>query len=264
MAFAELKARQSIIWGSGPYEPITELTRGVHDALLGTLEPRAGQRWLDVATGTGAVALRAAAAGAEVTGIDLAPALIEKARTKAAWQGLAVRFEVGDAEELPFPTASFDVVCSAIGTQFAPDHAAVARELARVCRQRGRLGLACWVPDSVVARMFAVMRPFAPPPPPGAGNAFDWGRPEYLSEQLGETFELHYDERVLPVVADSGQAMWELFVDAYGPTRTLAASLEPERREELRRAWVELFERDRSGGAIRQAWRYLLVRGIRR
>ncbi|HEY8513907.1 MAG TPA: class I SAM-dependent methyltransferase [Candidatus Binatia bacterium] len=264
MAFAELKARQSVMWGAGPYEPIVELTRGVHDVLLARLEPRPGERWLDVATGTGAVALRAAMAGADVTGIDLSPALIEKAKSKAVWQGVMARFEVGDAEALSAPSASFDVVCSAIGTQFAPDHGAVARELARVCRKGGRLGLACWTPDSVVARMFAVMRPFAPAPPPGAGNTFDWGRGDYVEKLLGESFALDFEERVLTVVAESGEAMWELFVEAYGPTRTLAASLDPERREELHRAWVDLFEADRSAGAIRQAWRWLLVHGVRR
>src|SRR5690606_28056946 len=123
---------------------------------------------------------------------------------------------------------------------------------------------ACWTPDSVVARMFAVMRPFATTPPPGAGNVFDWGRPDYVDALLGSGFEPRYEERTLAVVADSGEALRELFSDAYGPTRTLAASLEPERREALRRAWVELFEADRSGGAIRQGWRYLLVHGVRR
>ncbi len=264
MGFAELKARQSVVWGSGCYEPLVELTSGVHTALLEMLAPRQNERWLDVATGTGAVALRAARAGADVTGIDLAPALVETARRKAAQLGLEVRFGVGDAEALPVDGARFDVVCSAIGTQFAPDHAAVARELARVCRPGGRLGLACWTPDSVVARMFAVMRPFAAPLPPGAGNIFDWGRPDDVDALLGSSFELRCEERTLPVVAASGQALWELFSDVYGPTRTLAESLDAEHREALRRAWVDLFEADRDGDAIRQEWRYLLVHGVRR
>jgi SAM-dependent methyltransferase len=264
MAFDELKAKQRVMWGSAPYEPVVELTKGVHTALIDALEPRQGEQWLDVATGTGAVALRAAKAGARVRGIDLSPELIEIARAKASRDGLEVHFEPGDAEALPVDDAAFDVLCSAIGTQFAPDHNAVARELARVCRPGGRLGLACWSPDSVVAGMFGVMRPFQPAPPAGVGNPFDWGRAEHVEALLGASFTLETEVRALPIVAESGQLVWETFVQAYGPTRTLAASLDEARREALRQAWVELFERDRRGDAIRQSWRYLLVRGIRR
>jgi ubiquinone/menaquinone biosynthesis C-methylase UbiE len=153
MPFEELKSRQSVMWGSGPYEPIVEITKEIHHALVEALRPQTGERWLDVATGTGAVALLAGRAGADVTGLDLSPVLIETAKGKAAAEGLGVDFEAGDAEALPYDDASFDVVCSAIGTQFAPDHAAVARELARVCRPGGRLGLACWTPESGVAAM---------------------------------------------------------------------------------------------------------------
>ena len=190
MPFEELKTRQSAVWGSGPYEPIVEITTEVHDALVEALAPQPGERLLDVATGTGAVALLAARAGAVVTGLDLAPDLVERAREKAAAAGLEVTFEAGDAEALPYADGSFDVVCSAIGTQFAPDHEAIARELARVCRQGGRLGLACWTPESGVGQMFGVMRPFMPPPPEGAGNIFDWGRPEYARRLLEDDFEL--------------------------------------------------------------------------
>jgi SAM-dependent methyltransferase len=190
MSFEELKARQSVVWGSGAYEPIVEITSEIHEALVAALDGGSGQRWLDIATGTGAVALRAARAGAEVTGVDLAPALIELAGKNAAAQGLNVRFQTGDAEALPVEDASFDIVSSAIGTQFAPDHRAVARELGRVCRSGGRLGLACWTPTSGVAAMFKVMAPFMPSPIPGVGNVFDWGHPDYVQELLGGTSSL--------------------------------------------------------------------------
>ena len=125
MPFEELKARQSVVWGSGAYEPIVEITSEIHEALVAALHGQPGQRWLDIATGTGAVALRAAKTGAEVTGVDLAPALIEIARRNAATLGLNVRFETGDAEALPYEEASFDIASSAIGTQFAPDQSGV-------------------------------------------------------------------------------------------------------------------------------------------
>lgn len=264
MPFEELKARQSTMWGSGPYEPIVEITHEVHDALASVLAPQPGERLLDVATGTGAVALLAARAGAVVTGLDLAPDLIERARAKADAAGLSVTFEAGDAEALPYGDGAFDVVCSAIGTQFAPDHAAVARELGRVCRPGGRLGLACWTPEGGVGQMFGVMRPFMPPPAEGAGNIFDWGRPDYARGLLEGDFELEIEERDTPFHAESGEAIWERFVTNYGPTKVLAASLDDDRREELHRNWVDFFEGFRDGDEVVQSRTYLLITGTRR
>src|SRR5687768_12840387 len=132
--FEELKAKQSVMWGNGPYERITDLLTESQEGLVAALKPQAGERWLDVATGTGAVARMAARAGAEVTGLDLAPDLIETARRQTEAEGLSIHFDVGDAEALPYEDGSFDVVVSTFGVMFAPDHAAVARELARVTR----------------------------------------------------------------------------------------------------------------------------------
>ena len=264
MPFEELKARQSMMWGAGPYEPIVEITKEIHHALVDALDPRQGERWLDVATGTGAVALLAARAGANVVGIDLSPALIKTAKFNAATKGLEIRFEAGDAEALPYDDASFDVVSSALGTQFAPDHAAVAHELARVCRPGGRLGLACWTPESGVAGMFAVMRPFMAPPAPGQGNIFDWGRPDYARDLLGDAFELELETRDTVLRAQSGEEVWELFSSAYGPTKALAESLDEERREELHTKWNEFFDGFRENGEIVQSRTYLLVTGTRK
>lgn len=264
MAFQELKQRQSVVWGAGEYEPIVEMTKDIHARLVEALEPKPGERWLDAACGTGAVALRAARAGADVTGLDLAPALIETARRKAVAEDLDVTFEVGDAEDLPYEDASFDVVVSAIGTMFAPDHQAVARELARVCRPGGRLGLANWGTGPGAADIFRLMAPFSPPPPPGAGKPFDWGREEHVRELLGDAFELEFGTEETPLVDESGEAVWNRLSTAYGPTKTLVASLEPERREELRRTMVEFFETHRQDGGIHQRREYLLVLGRRR
>ena len=263
MSFEELKARQSVMWGSGPYEAIVDITSEIHEALVDVLDAKPGQRWLDVATGTGAVALRAARMGAEVTGVDLAPALVALAKENATAAGLRVRFETGDAEALQFEDASFDVVSSAIGTQFAPDHRAVADELARVCRPGGRLGLACWTPTSGVADMFAVMKPFMPTPPPGVGGTFDWGRPEYVQQLLGAEFDLTIKERDTVLRAESGEEVWETFATAYGPTKTLVGSLDDERREQLHRDWVALYENCRAGDRIEQSRTYLLITGTR-
>jgi SAM-dependent methyltransferase len=264
MAFEELKRKQSAVWGSAPYEPIVDITAAIHERLVETESPRPGERWLDVATGTGAVALLSARAGAVVTGLDLAPELIDTARRRAAEQGLEVRFDVGDAENLPYDHASFDVVVSAIGIMFAPDHAAVAHELSRVCSPDGRLGLASWTPDSGVAEMFRVMGPFQPPAVPGVGNPFEWGDEQHVRALLDDSFELEFRREDTTLEIESGEAAWQLFVTAYGPTKTLYDSLDEERREELQREFVALYERHRVNGGIRQPRGYLLVHGSRR
>src|SRR5437870_13683624 len=129
MAFEELKQRQSVVWGSAPFERVAARAADIHDHLVAELDPKRDERWLDVGTGTGAVASRAARAGAAVTGSDLAPALIETAKRLAAEEGLEITYEVGDAEELPYGNADFGVLSSSFGAIFAPEHKAGAKRL---------------------------------------------------------------------------------------------------------------------------------------
>jgi len=263
--FAELKARQAVAWGAAPFERIADTMSDVHDRLVARLARRPGESWLDLATGTGPVALRAARAGATVSALDLAPTLIATARRLAAAESLAISFEIGDCERLPYPDGTFDVVASSLGVIFAPDHAAVASELARACRGGGRLGLACWRPGGGAAHMTGLVMSFHPtPPPPDAGNPFDWGREQYVSERLGDAFELEFVAGNSPHAAASAEAIWELYVTSAGPMKTLADTLEPGRLEELHRAFVALLEDHLEGGRIRFPREYLLVLGMRR
>ncbi len=262
MAYEELKGRQSKMWGNGPYQNVTETITDIHEVVVERLRPQGGQRWLDLACGTGAVAERAAAAGASVTGIDLAPALIATARERAEDLGLEIDYRVGDCEALDIPDASFDVVSSTCGIMFAPDHAATAAELARVTKPDGRIALANWTPTGGLARMFKVMAAFQPAPPPS--SPFDWGDQARVSDLLGAAFDLDLEEHVSTLRIPSGEAYWELFSTSYGPTKTLAESL-GERREELHRAWVDFFEENyRVNGEIAHTREYLLVLGTRR
>ncbi len=263
MTFEELKRKQSVMWGTGTYDRISQTVADVHEALVSGLRPQPGEPWLDLATGTGQVAFRAARAGAAVTGLDLAPALLETAQRLAAENGLSIRFDAGDAEHLPYEDASFDVVSSSFGAMFAPDHAAVARELARVCRPVGRLGLATWRPDGGVGDLFRVMAPFQAPPPTGVGDPFDWGREDYLADLLGNWFDLDFVEGDNRLRATSGEEVWGLFYSSYGPTRMLADSLDPQRREEFRRAFVDYYEGSRVDGGIDNSRTYLLTFGRR-
>jgi ubiquinone/menaquinone biosynthesis C-methylase UbiE len=259
MSLDERKRSQADQWSAAAYEGMAEVTAGLHDHLVERLAPVAGERWLDVATGTGAVALRAARAGADVTGVDIAPGMIDTARRLARERGLDVRFDVGDAEALAFPDASFDVVCSAIGAVFAPDHAAVARELARVTRPGGRLGLVAWRPNPEEDAVFA---PFRAPAP--GDDADDWGREAYVADRLGGAFALEFAEGDAPEVAATPDEVWNRWMRSMGPAKTLAESLDPERREALRARFIAHCERHRDANGVRLPNPYLMILGRRR
>ncbi len=263
MAFEELKQRQSLMWGNGPYQRITETIVDIHELVLARLDPKPGERWLDLACGTGAVAERAARAGADVVGIDLAPALIESAQERSEQQSLEIEYRVGDCERLDdVADKEFDIVSSTCGIMFAPDHEAAARQLARVVRSGGRIGLANWTPEGGLGQMFRMMAPFQPSPPPS--SPFDWGREERVRELLGEAFELEIEEHVSTLETRDGEEYWQLFSTSYGPTKTLVESL-GDRREEFRDTWIEFFERNfRDDEHIVHPREYLLILGTRR
>jgi SAM-dependent methyltransferase len=263
--FEELKMRQAVIWGSAPWERVAADAADIHDDLITRLGVTPGARWLDLATGTGAIALRAARRGAVVTGQDLAPRLIHTARRLAAEAGVEVVFDVGDCEQLRYPDASFDVVSSAQGVVFAPDHRAVARQLTRVCRPGGRTGITTWRPGGSIAEQLQLLARFSPPPPPGAGAPLDWGRPDYVTGLLGGTFDLQFFEGQSPQRGSSPQALWDLFSTSVGPLHALTASLDDDRRRELKTAWMEYFGRYRiDGGAVAAPREYLIIVGTRK
>ena len=265
MPFEELKQRHSVVWGTGPYQNITDTITDIHAVVIERLDPQPGVKWLDLACGTGAAAELAAERGADVTGIDIAPALIETAKERAAERGLDIDYRVGDAEQLELEDASYDVVSSTCGVMFAPDHEATARELARVVKPGGRIGLVNWTrAEDGLAALFRIMKPFQPPAPEGVGYPFDWGDEQHVRELLGEAFDLELEGGVSPLQLPSGEAYWELFSSSYGPTRTLAENLDDERREELRRSWVEFADSLSSNGGIEHRREYLLVLGTRR
>jgi SAM-dependent methyltransferase len=264
MAFEQLKERQRYAWGNGSFEKIAETGTEAHDDLLDSLAPRAGERWLDVACGTGAVAFRAAEAGADVTGIDLAPAMIETAKRLAREEHVDVVLQVGDAENLSFDDGSFDVVTSGFGVMFCPDERKAAAELARVTKSGGRLGLLTWVPESGVGRLFGAIQPFQPPLPEGAARPLDWGREEHVRELLDDAFELAFHEGDMPLEAESAEEVWELFSTSFGPVKTLWEMLESPRREEFRQAFIDFHEGFRRNGGVLMERKYLVTIGKRR
>jgi SAM-dependent methyltransferase len=264
MAFEELKERQRLAWGAAPFEHVAAQGANIHDHLVRELDPRPDEEWLDVATGTGAVAVRAARAGAQVTGLDLAPPLVETAKRLAAEEGLQITYEVGDAERLPYRDGSFDVVSSSFGAIFGPDHAAVAHELARVCRPGGRLGLAVWEPEGGIGDFMRIVAGFQPPPPEGAGNPLDWGREEHARRLLGRDFELRFVRGNDPQLGESPEQLWQLFLSSFGPLKVLHASLDDGRREELHRSFTDFYAGHSKNGRVEAPREYLLVLGTRR
>jgi SAM-dependent methyltransferase len=263
MAFEELKAKHSVVWGAGPYQRVTDGLADAHAHLISFTPPRYGERWLDVATGTGAVALRAAADGAAVTAQDIAPELVSIADERAIESGLTVDFRTGDCEAMPFEDGSFDTVSSAFGHMFSPDHAASAHEIARVCRPGGRVALLTWHPTQGVAELFAILKRYQQPPA-GAGSPFAWGDPDGVAELFGETFDLGFAKGESWHRAESAEALWRIFREDYGPTKVLADSLDPEQRAQLERECIEYFDTFRlADGTV--AWRrsYLLTTGLR-
>jgi ubiquinone/menaquinone biosynthesis C-methylase UbiE len=250
------------IWALGDYEQIAQRFGPIHDRLVAALAPAAGERWLDLATGTGEVALRAARAGAQVTALDLSEPLLEQARLKAAAEELPVDFVFGDVQSLPFGDAAFDVVSSTFGLVFAPDRDAVAHELARVMRPGGRLGLTAWRRRDGQAALYERFRPDDEPPPP---DHTDWGREELVDQLLGDAFELELDEGLWYLEEDSPAALFELMTAAAPPTIALLRRLDPERRDAYRKAQIEYWEQFiDADGRVREPWRYLFVRGTRR
>jgi len=248
------------VWGQADYELIARQFAPIHDDLVARLAPEAGERWLDLATGTGDVALRAARAGAEVTGLDIAPVMLERARAKADAAGLEIRWDEGTAEELPYEDGSFDVVSSCFGIIFAPDHEAVARELGQVCRRGGRLGLANWRPNE---GLHAIYAKFMPDEVQDSASG-QWGDEAHVEGLLGEAFDLSFDERVWCLEGESPEAVWETMVSGAPPVKALVESLSEDQLASFRAAMLEHWSGFRGEDGVSEPRRYLVVTGTRR
>ena len=212
------------------------------ELLCEAVDLRSGDKVLDVATGSGNAAISAARRFCEVTGMDLTPENIEHARRRAEAEGMNIVFEVGDAEDLPYPDASFDVVLSTIGVMFCPNQEKAAGELLRVCRSGGKIGLASWTPDSFTGNMLKTAGKHVPPPP-GVKPPPLWGTEERLQELLGESVSsLQPTRRIYNFRYPSAEHFVGWFRDYYGPTVRAFAALEPEGQDALARDLKELVE----------------------
>jgi SAM-dependent methyltransferase len=194
---------------------------------------------LDVACGSGNAALAAARRFCQVVGVDYVPALLDRARQRAQAEGLEATFQEGDAEDLPFPDASFDVVLSACGAMFAPDQERTAAELLRVCRPGGRIGMVNWVPDGYVGALFRTIGRHLPPPP-GLRPPVRWGSEEGLRELFGPDVTISAPRRTLRWRFPSAEHQAEFFATFYGPTNRALATLGADRAADLKADMVKV------------------------
>jgi ubiquinone/menaquinone biosynthesis C-methylase UbiE len=260
------KGAERAMWALGDYHRFAKATVWELGPVLVTACGVApGQRVLDVATGTGNVAIRAAEAGADVVASDLTPEHFEAGRGEARARGVELEWVAADAEALPFGDGEFDVVTSSLGAIFAPDHQAVANELLRVCRPGGTIGMINFTPEGLAGDFFGCLARFAPPPPEGTQPPLLWGSERHVRELFGDgvgSIELtrgSYVER-----AASPQAYVDLFRETFGPIIALRSALvdESARATALDRAFLELAVRANGGepgGPAEYRYEYLLV-----
>lgn len=262
----ELKKAHRATWAAGEYAAVAEhIDEAPPRSLLEKVPTGPGQDVLDVATGTGNLALQAAAAGARVVGLDLTPELFEEARRRAADAGAEIGWVEGDAEQLPFEDASFDRVYSVFGVQFAPRHAEAAAEIARVCRPGGRIGIVNWTPAGAIGELFKVMGGYMPALPDYASPPPLWGNEEHVRSLFeGTGIELEFSNGSNPWRFDAADD-WVAFMETrYGPTIKAREKLSGEGRwDECRAEILAMAERrnEADDGSFLMPAEYVVIAG---
>jgi SAM-dependent methyltransferase len=266
-----LKAKHRALWASGDYAAVAaELIPDLGPELVRSAGIRAGDRVLDVAAGSGNAAIPAAVAGANVTAGDLTPELFDAGRAIAAEHGVTLEWVEADAEAMPFADNSFDAVVSCVGAMFAPHHQAAADELIRVARPGGTIAMINWTPQGFIGNLFATMKPYAPPLPPGASPAPLWGDEEHVRELFGDRV-CDLTMRRQTVVLDHCAHpvdFREYWKRNYGPTIAVYKfnADDPQKVDALDRDFLDFLTGWNRGttGAARWEAEYLLVTAVKR
>jgi len=241
-AIEGLKQRHRKTWASGRYSDIADrYISEVGRLVVERLQLAPGMDVLDLCTGAGLAAIPAAQTGARVTGLDLVPELLEIAAARAKAQGLSIRWVEGDAEHMPLPDGSFDVVMSTFGVQFTPQHEASSAEVARVTRPDGVVALVNWTPGGFIGQVFRTLAPYLPPLPEGATPTGQWGREEHIEQLLGSYgFRFTFDHSYAHFTGASPDEWVEFMAERYGPLHMTKRALEPDRWANLRRELINL------------------------
>jgi len=261
-----LKTRLKATWMAGDYGHFARyLEPGALD-FLARLNVSPGTRMLDLGCGAGQIAIPAAKAGAQVTGIDIAANSIAQARARAETEGVTVRFEEADAEMLPYPDQSFDLVVSLIGAMFAPRPDLVASEMLRVCRAGGRIVMANWTPEGHVGQMFKVIGKYVPPPPLMV-SPLKWGDPATVRDRLAAgAASISMEKRIYPMRYPFSPAeVADFFFTYYGPTVRALAALDEAGQGALRQELADLWSANNlaADGSTEVAAEYLEVVAVR-
>jgi SAM-dependent methyltransferase len=257
---AALKVKQQATWSSGDFSMVASRIVYPAEQLIESADVQAGDRVLDVATGSGNAAIAAARRNADVTGVDYVPALLERGRIRAAAEHLQVEFVTGDAEALPFPDASFDIVTSVYGAMFAPDHRKTASEMLRVCRPGGKIALASWTPTGYLGEMFQIFARFIPPPP-GVQPPARWGDAEHLESIFKPgAARFNHTPRICLFKWRSPEENLDFFRTYYGPTLRAFERLDQGAQQQLATALLDLsrrYDRNRGRGPVSMEGQYL-------
>jgi len=265
--FAAVTSRQQQTWATGDFNVIALSVIGASEQLVEALDPRPGQRVLDVACGSGNASIIAARRYCDVTGVDYVPELLERARQRAAAEGTQVDFREGDAQALPLPDSSFDVVKSVFGVMFPPNQTQTANELLRVCRPGGRIGLANWTPDGWGGDLFRALSRHLPPAPPGMKPGVRWGTDDGIRELLGEgVSDIQLTRRECVQHYRSLDHALDLFFTYYGPTARPYAAADAAGRAALRQDVAAVFQKydEATDGTCVMRGEYLQVLATRR
>ena len=227
-----VKAKQQATWASGDYAVVGTTLQIVGETLCEAVDVRSNQRVLDVAAGNGNATLAAARRFADVVSTDYVGALLERGRERAKADRLPVDFREADAENLPFPDASFDVVLSTFGVMFTANHERAATELVRVCRPGGKIGLANWTPESFIGNLLKTVVKFVPPPP-GVKSPVQWGSKAYLDTLFGRGVTMAAQSRHFTFRYKSPAHFLDVFRSYYGPTHKAFGAIDAAAQQKL-------------------------------
>ena len=243
-----IKAKQQVSWSSGDYAIIGTTLQIVGEQLAEAMDLRAGRTVLDVAAGNGNVSLAAARRWCEVTSTDYVESLLARGRRRAEAEGLKIKFQIADAEDLPFPDASFDAVVSTFGGMFSPDQDRTAEELVRVCKPGGRVGLANWTPEGFIGQMFKTIGKYLPPPT-GVKSPAIWGTRSWVETTFrAAASTIAAEPRLFVFRYRSAQHFLEIFRTYYGPMLKAFEALEGGSRKTLARDIIDLVGRFNTSG----------------
>lgn len=247
--YSVIKQRQQATWASGDFAVVGTTLQIVGETLAEAVDVRSGERVLDVAAGNGNATLAAARRFAHVTSTDYVQHLLDKGAARARAEGLDVEFQLADAEALPFADASFDVLLSTFGAMFTPDHGKTARELRRVVRGGGRIGMANWTPEGFIGELFRVIGRYVPPPA-GLESPALWGSEPRIVELFGpDATDIRCVRRNFNFRYRSPAHWIEVFRNFYGPTHKAYAVLDADRQARLTADLTALLERRNVGGS---------------